>query len=105
VTITISQLKAAGLVGDCLWREKPTITQLVSGGQTGLARAALEIALGLCLSCAGWGPKESQVQERNQARQERDAALEQAGQAEDSLAVERELTQFYREQLPLRKSE
>ena len=33
------------------------VRQIVSGGQTGVDRAALDVALGLGLSCGGWCPK------------------------------------------------
>ena len=33
------------------------ITKIVSGGQTGVDRAALDIALELAIPCGGWCPK------------------------------------------------
>ena len=34
-----------------------TVTTVVSGGQTGVDRAALDVALELGVACGGWCPK------------------------------------------------
>jgi hypothetical protein len=36
---------------------RPTLAKLVSGGQTGVDRAALEVALQLGIPCGGWCPR------------------------------------------------
>lgn len=36
---------------------RPRIEKLVSGGQTGVDRAALDVALASCMPCGGWCPK------------------------------------------------
>ncbi len=36
---------------------RPLVTRIVSGGQTGVDRAALDTALALGLGCGGWAPK------------------------------------------------
>jgi putative molybdenum carrier protein len=36
---------------------RPTLSKLVSGGQTGVDRAALEVALRLAIPCGGWCPR------------------------------------------------
>ena len=36
---------------------RPMLTRIVSGGQTGVDRAALDVALELSIPCGGWCPK------------------------------------------------
>ncbi len=36
---------------------RPRITKVISGGQTGVDRAALDVALELGISCGGWCPR------------------------------------------------
>ncbi len=36
---------------------KPLATKIISGGQTGVDRAALDVALALGIPCGGWCPK------------------------------------------------
>jgi hypothetical protein len=38
-------------------RSKPMITKIVSGGQTGVDRASLDLALELAFPCGGWCPR------------------------------------------------
>jgi hypothetical protein len=40
------------------------IARLVSGGQSGVDRAALDIALEIGLPCGGWCPKERKAEDR-----------------------------------------
>ena len=37
--------------------EEPMVEKIVSGGQTGVDRAALDVALELSIPCGGWCPK------------------------------------------------
>jgi len=39
------------------------ITQIVSGGQTGVDRAALDVALECGMACGGWCPKDRQAED------------------------------------------
>jgi putative molybdenum carrier protein len=36
---------------------KPTLSKVISGGQTGVDRAALDVALSLGIPCGGWCPR------------------------------------------------
>ena len=38
-------------------RDLPDLQRIVSGGQTGVDRAALDVAMGLGLDCGGWVPR------------------------------------------------
>ena len=38
-------------------RARPTLSKIVSGGQTGVDRAALDVALRLGIPCGGWCPR------------------------------------------------
>ena len=37
--------------------QRPTIEKVISGGQTGVDRAALDVALAMGIDCGGWCPK------------------------------------------------
>lgn len=39
------------------------ITKIISGGQTGVDRAALDVALALGIPCGGWCPKERRAED------------------------------------------
>jgi len=40
-----------------------TVTKIISGGQTGVDRAALDVALELGIPCRGWCPKDRQAED------------------------------------------
>src|SRR5204862_1053873 len=54
---TIRSPTSQVLPGAATARTDPMIARVVSGGQTGVDRAALDVALGLGLPCGGWCPK------------------------------------------------
>jgi hypothetical protein len=55
--LRLTRLNTPAMLGSWKDREERMIEKIVSGGQTGVDRAALDLALELGLPCGGWCPK------------------------------------------------